>query len=44
LGCAAELGHAAGVFGEGFGEDLDGDIAVQLGVRGAVHFAHAALA
>ena len=32
------------VLGEGRGQDLDGDVAIELGVGGAIDRAHAALA
>ena len=44
LGFALEAGHAVAVGGEFGRQDLQGDIAVQLGVMGAVDFAHPALA
>jgi hypothetical protein len=36
--------HAGSVLGEGGRKDLDGDITIQLGIAGAVDFAHAASA
>src|ERR1700730_14650155 len=44
LGFALEASHAFGVAGERFGEDLQRNIALQLGVARAVHLAHAARA
>ena len=44
LGFAGEAGEAVGVGGEGVGEDFDGDVAIELGVGGAVDGAHAAFA
>ena len=42
LGLACEPRHAVGVLGEPVGNDLDGHLAAQLGVGGAVHLAHTA--
>ena len=39
---ALEAGQPFGVVHEGVGQDLQRDIAVQLGITGLVHFAHAA--
>jgi len=39
---AGESRHAVGVLRERFGDDFDGHVAAQLGIGGAVHFAHAA--
>ncbi len=44
LRLALEAGEALLVLGEGGGEDLDGDLALQLRVGGAKDLAHAALA
>jgi hypothetical protein len=41
LRLAVEAGHAVGIGGEGFGQDLEGDVAIQLGVGGAPDFTHA---
>ena len=41
---AIEASEAVGVVGEGPGENFDGGVAVELGVAGAVDFAHAARA
>ena len=41
---ARETGEAIGIGGEGVGENFDGDIAVELGVSGAVDNAHTAFA
>ena len=38
LRLAREPRHAVGVLREGFGNDFDGDFAIQLGVGGAVNF------
>ena len=40
LGFALEPGEPVGVGGEVVGEDLDGDVALQLGVTGAVDLPH----
>jgi hypothetical protein len=42
LGFAFEAGHAFDVGGEGGGENFEGDFAAELGIAGAVDFAHAA--
>ncbi len=42
FGFALETGQPLGVVHEGVGQDLQGDIAVQLGVAGLIDFAHAA--
>src|ERR1700694_5614477 len=42
LGFALEAGHALGVAGKRLGQNLQRNIALQLGVAGAVHLAHAA--
>jgi len=42
LGLASEAGEAFRVGGEGSGEDLEGDVAAEPGVAGAVDLAHAA--
>jgi hypothetical protein len=42
LGFALEAGEVFGIEGEGFGEDLDGDFAIEFTVAGFVDFAHAA--
>ena len=39
-----EPGEAIRIGGEGFGEDLQGDLALELGVGGLIHLPHAALA
>jgi hypothetical protein len=44
LGLAPEAGQAFGVPGEIVGQDLQGDLAVELGVAGQVDLAHAAAA
>ena len=44
LGFALEASHAFGVAGERFGEDLQRNIALQLGVACAIDLAHAARA
>jgi hypothetical protein len=44
LGFASEAGETVGIGGEGFGEELDGDLAAEFGIGGAPDFAHAALA
>ena len=44
LRLAAESLQAVGVRGHPGGENLEGDLAPQLGVRGAIHLAHAAFA
>src|SRR5215467_8239670 len=41
---ALEASHAGRVLCESLGQDFDGDVAVQLGVGGAVDGAHAAFA
>lgn len=41
-GFAQESGAEVGVVGQGCGEELEGDVAVVLGVVGAVDLAHAA--
>ena len=43
LGFASEPGETVGIGGEGVGENLDSDVAVEFGVGGAVDGAHAAL-
>ena len=42
LGFALEAGHALGIAGEGLGQDLQRDVAIEASVAGAVDFAHAA--
>ena len=37
-----ETGHAVGVTGKGFGEDLDGYVAAELGIAGTVNLTHPA--
>src|SRR5262245_64507347 len=44
LGFALEPGEAIGIEREGFGEDLQGDVAIQRGVARTIDFAHAARA
>jgi hypothetical protein len=44
LGFTPKTRHAAGVTGERLGNNLDGDVAAQLGICGAVHLAHPAFA
>ena len=44
LGFAREAGQALGVLREQLRQDLDGHIAVQAAVAGAIHLAHAARA
>ncbi len=44
LGLAREPGEALGVGGDGGGQDLDGDVAIELGVAGAIDLAHSAFA
>ena len=44
LGFAGETGEAVGVGCEGVGEDLDGDVAIEFGVRRAVDGSHATFA
>ena len=44
LRLASEAGHAVGIMGERFRQDLDRNVAVELGVSGAPDFAHAAFA
>ena len=44
LGFGAKSGQAFRVVSEGFREHLDGDLALQTGVFGEIHFTHAALA
>jgi hypothetical protein len=44
LGFALESGEALGVRGEGIGQNLDGDVAIQLPVSGAVDLSHASRA
>src|SRR3954464_5567916 len=44
LSLAGEAGETVGIGGEGFGQDLDGDVAIELGVGGAPDFAHASFA
>jgi hypothetical protein len=41
---ARESCHAASILRESFGRNLDGNIAIQLGIGGAPDLAHAALA
>ena len=43
-GFASEARHAIGILSEGFRQNLDSDVAVELGVDGPPHLAHAALA
>jgi hypothetical protein len=38
---ALEAGEVLGVVGGGWWEDLEGDVAAKLGIRGAIHLAHA---
>ena len=42
LGLSLEAGHRGRIAGERGGQDLDRDIAIKLGVVGAIHLAHAA--
>jgi len=42
LGFALESRHVLRIVGQGRGQDLDRDVAVQLGVVGAINLAHAA--
>ena len=44
LGFAGETREAIGISGEDIRKDFDGDFAIELGIRGAVDGAHAALA
>ena len=44
LGFALEAGEALGVRSDGLGQDLDGHLATELGVFGAIHGPHAAFA
>ena len=44
LGLAFESGQALRIAGQRFGQHLDGDIAFQTGIVGAIHHAHAAFA
>ena len=44
LGFAGEAGQAVGILREGVGQNFDGDFAIQFGVGGALHLAHASLA
>ena len=44
LRLAREARHAVGILREGLGQHLDRDVAVELGVGGALDLAHAALA
>ena len=39
---ALETGEAIRITGEGIGQDLQRDLAIQLGIPGAIHLAHAA--
>src|SRR5205823_4543460 len=39
---AFEAGHAGGIFGEGRGQDLDGDVARELRIARAIYLAHPA--
>jgi hypothetical protein len=41
---ACEPGDPVGIAGEGVGKDLQGNVAVQRGVAGAIHLAHPARA
>ncbi len=41
---ALEAPQSFGIVGEGVGENLDGDVAAQARVAGAIHLAHAACA
>jgi hypothetical protein len=41
LRLASETRHAVGIVGEGLGQDLDGDVAVEPGVGCAPDFTHA---
>ena len=43
LRLAFEAGHASVIFGESGREDFDGDVAIELGIGGAINSAHAAL-
>jgi len=43
LGLATKPGQALGVLGEVLGEEFEGHLAVEPGVAGAMHLAHAAL-
>ena len=42
FGFALEPREAFGIGGERLGQDLDRDVALQVGVAGAIHLAHAA--
>src|SRR5207237_367637 len=42
LGFANEPREVVGIIGQGVGEEFDRDVAIQLGIGGAVHRAHAA--
>jgi hypothetical protein len=44
LRLAPETGETLGVGGEGLGQQLDRDVATELGIAGAIHLAHTALA
>ena len=44
LGFALEARHALGILREAGGQHLDGHVAPELGIGGAIHLAHAALA
>jgi len=41
---AFEARHAPGVRGKSLGQHFDGDVAIQLGVAGAIYLSHAARA
>jgi len=40
VGLALEPGEALGVAGEGIGEQLEGDVAPELGIPRAIHLTH----
>ncbi len=42
FGFALEASESIGVLGKPLGQDFDGDIAIELGVAGAIHLAHSA--
>ena len=44
LRLALEARQAIGVAGHGLGQHLDGDVALQAGIAGAIHLAHPAFA
>ena len=41
---ALKTGHALGIFGEGFGKDLERHVAPELGVPCAIYLSHPARA